>query len=173
MAALTTMSPVDTAGFDDFVRETGPALWRSAWWLVGDRHLAEDLVQTALAKCLRHYDRVSATGSFEAYVRTAMYRTYASWWRRKWRAEISTAEPPASAAADPDSVARLDTLRALARLPRGQRACVVLRYFDDLTERQTAELLGISVGTVKSQTSRGLAALRSSPEFANRAEDEG
>lgn len=171
MAQITTMAPVNIAGFDDFVRKTGPALWRTAWWLVGDRQLAEDLVQTTLAKCVRHYDRVSESGSFEAYVRTAMYRTYVSWWRRKWRAEIPTAEPPASEAATPDPAARVDMLRALARLPRGQRACVVLRYYDDLTERQVADALGISVGTVKSQTARGLAALRSSPEFAHQAED--
>ncbi len=76
-------------GFDAFVGARGDALWRSAWLLTGDRQLAEDLVQTALAKSWRAWDRVGADG-FEAYVRRVMYTTYVSWWRRRWRAERPT-----------------------------------------------------------------------------------
>lgn len=151
-------------GFDAFVAARGDALWRSAWLLTGDHQLAEDLVQTALAKCWRAYGRIGAEG-FEAYVRRVLFTTYVSWWRRKWRAERPTEHLPETAAAARDTDGRNDLLDALARLPRGQRAVVVLRYFEDLTEQQTAAALGISTGTVKSQCSRALAALRSSPHL--------
>ncbi len=151
-------------GFDGFVAARGDALWRSAWLLTGDRQLAEDLVQTALAKSWRAWDRVGPDG-FEAYVRRVMYTTYISWWRRKWRGERPTEHLPERPAAVADSDARNDLVAALGGLPRGQRAVVVLRYFEDLTEQQTAAALGIGVGTVKSQCSRALTALRSSPHL--------
>lgn len=151
-------------GFDGFVAARGDALWRSAWLLTTDRHNAEDLVQTALAKSWRAFDRVGPEG-FEAYVRRVMFTTYVSWWRRKWRGERPTAELPEQAQPTEDRDARNDLVAALDLLPRGQRAVVVLRYFEDLTERQTADLLGISTGTVKSQCSRALTALRSSPHL--------
>lgn len=151
-------------GFEAFVAARGDALWRSAWLLTGDHQLAEDLVQTALAKSWPSFDRVGAD-RFEPYVRRVLFTTYASWWRRKWRGERPTETLPETRAdaADPD--ARNDLLAALARLPQGQRAVVVLRYFEDLTEQQTADLLGVSVGTVKSQCSRAISALRSSPHL--------
>ena len=154
-------------GFDDFVASRGDALWRSAWLLTGDAHLAEDLVQTALGKSFPAYARVSADGSFEAYVRRVMFTTYAAWWRRRWNGERPTDALPERAGPDwagptSDPEARQDLAAALAALPRGQRAVVVLRFFEDLTEKQTAGLLGISIGTVKSQTARALAALRAS-----------
>ena len=149
-------------GFDAFVAARGDALWRSAWLLTGDHQLAEDLVQTALAKSWRAYDRIGADG-FEPYVRRVLFTTYVSWWRRKWRAERPTEHLPETAAGPVDTDGRSDLVDALGRLPRGQRAVVVLRYFEDLTEQQTAAALGISTGTVKSQCSRALAALRSSP----------
>lgn len=151
-------------GFDGFVAARGDALWRSAWLLTGEPQLAEDLVQTALGKSWRAWDRVGADG-FEAYVRRVMYTTYISWWRRKWRGERPTEHLPERPAATEDRDARNDLVAALGGLPRGQRAVVVLRYFEDLTEQQTATALGISVGTVKSQCSRALAALRSSPHL--------
>lgn len=151
-------------GFDGFVAARGDALWRSAWLLTGDHQLAEDLVQTALAKSWRAWERVGADG-FEAYVRRVMYTTYISWWRRKWRGERPTEHLPERPAATADSDARNDLVAALGGLPRGQRAVVVLRYFEDLTEQQTATALGIGVGTVKSQCSRALTALRSSPHL--------
>jgi len=151
-------------GFAAFVATRGDALWRSAWLLTGDHQLAEDLVQSALAKSYRAFDRVGPEG-FEAYVRRVLFTTYVSWWRRKWRGERPTEVLPEAVTASVDTDARNDLVAALADLPRGQKAVVVLRYFEDLTEQQTAALLGINVGTVKSQCSRALTSLRSSPHL--------
>ena len=149
--------------FEEFVASRGRDLWRSAWLLTGDAQKAEDLVQTALMKCWRRWSSISRDGAVEAYVRKAMVNTYTDWWRRRWNAERPTDVLPELGVVGPDPGLRQDTLAALATLPRGQRAVLVLRFYDDLTEAQTAEMLGISVGTVKSQTSRALSALRSSP----------
>jgi RNA polymerase sigma-70 factor (sigma-E family) len=162
MSGTVVARPVSTAGFDAFVAERGDALWRSAWLLTGDAHRAEDLVQTALGKCWPKFERVSANGSFEAYVRRTMFTTYTAWWRRRWTGEVATADVPEHPSTGPDLEHRADLVRALAGLPRGQRAILVLRFFDDLTGQQAAEVLGCSVGTVKSQTSRALSALRAS-----------
>lgn len=179
MAAMTAATPVEQTerDFADFVTARGAALWRSAWLLTGDTHKAEDLVQTALAKAWPHWGRVTRDGSGEPYVRKVLYTTYVTWWRRRWNAEQPTAELPEAApeGSPPGGGSelaglRLDVAAALSRLPRGQRAVVVLRYFEDRTEIETARLLGVSVGTVKSQTARALAALRSSPLLA-REED--
>lgn len=148
------------ASFDAFVSTRGRALWRSAWLLTGDTHRAEDLVQTALAKTYPHFGRVG--DGFEAYVRTAMFRTYVSWWRRRWTGELPGEVDPGGMDA-PDLALREDVRRALAALPRQQRAVVVLTYFEDLTGPQAAEVLGVSVGTIKSTLSRALARLRTSP----------
>ncbi len=156
--------------FEEFVAARSTALWRSAYLLTGDRQKAEDLLQTALVKAWRRWDTIVRREAAEAYVRAAIATTYTDWWRRRWNGEVPTGELPetagtavASGSAEVD--VRRDVLAALARLPRGQRAVVVLRYFDDLTEQQTADALGVSVGTVKSQTSRALTALRTSPLF--------
>jgi RNA polymerase sigma-70 factor (sigma-E family) len=149
--------------FEEFVAARGRDLWRTAWLLTGDAHKAEDLVQTSLMKCWSRWERIARDGSVEAYVRRTMINTYTDWWRRKWNAERPTEVLPDLGAAAADPGIRQDTLAALAALPRGQRAVLVLRFYEDLTEAQTAETLGISVGTVKSQTSRALSALRSSP----------
>lgn len=162
MSGTVVVQPVSTADFDAFVAERGDALWRSAWLLTGDAHRAEDLVQTALGKCWPKFDRVSADGSFEAYVRRAMFTTYSAWWRRRWNGEVATETLPHTSAPAADVNVRADLMAALATLPKGQRAVIVLRYFDDLTEQQTAEALGCSVGTVKSQASRALRTLRGS-----------
>ena len=155
-------------GFEAFVAARGSALWRSAWLLTGDAGRAEDLVQTALAKAWPHHRRVSAgDGSFEAYVRRILVTTYASWWRRRWRGEEPSASlPDRPAAANDDLAARRDVLAALARLPARQRAVVVLRYYEDRTEVETARLLGCSVGTVKQHHARAVRALRGSPLLA-------
>jgi RNA polymerase sigma-70 factor (sigma-E family) len=157
-----TVTERTASSFDEFVASRGDALWRSAWLLTGDNHLAEDLVQTALGKSWPAWERVSATGSFEAYVRRVMYTTYVAWWRRRWNGERPTDDVPERSETSATPELRHDLVRALASLPKGQRAAVVLRYFEDLSERQTAEVLGCTVGTVKSQTARGLAALRAS-----------
>jgi RNA polymerase sigma-70 factor (sigma-E family) len=155
--------------FDDFVAARGPALWRSAWLLTGDHHRAEDLLQTALGKAWPHWERVSGSGSFEAYVRKVLFTTYLAWWRRRWTAEVPTDALPDRGVVDEAERAdlRRDVATALAGLTRGQRAVIVLRFFEDLTEADTAAVLGCSVGTVKSQAARAMAALRSSPSLAS------
>lgn len=163
-------------GFRDFVVARQRALLRTAWLLTGDWQLAEDLVQTALAKTWPHWDRVSYDGNPEAYVRRVLVTTYATWWRRRWRNEIPTSELP-ELAASADAYTMADLRDALARLlptlPRRQRAVLVLRYYDDLSEAQTAELLGCSVGTVKSQAWKALSRLRAAePDTANMREGE-
>ncbi len=169
--ATVATEETGATNFDEFVARRGDALWRSAWLLTGDAHLAEDLVQTALAKSWPAWERVHATGSFEAYVRRVLFTTYVAWWRRRWNGERPTEVLPElpGTAADPDL--RRDLTEALSTLPRGQRAVVVLRFFEDLTERQTAEVLGCGVGTVKSQTARALRTLRTSTHLT-REEDQ-
>lgn len=142
--------------FEEFVTRRGPALWQAAWLLTGDAHRAEDLVQTALMKT---YSRFRPEG-YETYVRTTMYRTYISWWRRKWRGEIPTDALPEAPAEDDASSVSLDVARALATLPPKQRAVLVLRYFEDHSIARTAKILGLAEGTVKAYTHTGLAALR-------------
>lgn len=158
----TAARAASTAEFDSFVAARGPSLLRTAFLLTGDPHRAEDLVQTALGKTWPRWGSIDA-GPREAYVRKVMLTTYIAWWRRRWNAEYPTASLPEHPATDRDLDQRRDLLTALAALPKGQRAVIVLRYFEDLTEVQTAELLGCTVGTVKSQGARALATLRSCP----------
>lgn len=147
--------------FEDFVAGRGQALQRFGYALTGDWALAEDLLQTALAKAYPRWSRVLRDDP-EAYVRKIMVNTWSSWWRRRWRGELPTRRLPEIAAADryADVDSRQALRTALAQLPPRQRAVVVLRYHQDLSEAQVAELLGISVGTVKSQAARALASLR-------------
>jgi len=131
--------------------------------LTGDEQTAEDLVQTTLERVWPHWQRVARDRDPDAYVRRVMVNTYSSWWRRKWRGEQPTSDLPEITTAD-DDYARADLADALRRLwptltPR-QRAVLVLRHYEDLTETATADVLGCSVGTVKSQTSKALARLR-------------
>ncbi len=154
-----------TATFDEFVAARSRALLRTAYLLTHDHALAEDLLQTALTKAWFAWKRIH--GEPEPYVRKILVNTYASWWRRKWNGEQPTdslPEPPVEDLADPT-----DLWAAMGRLPRRMRAVVVLRYFEDLTESQTAEVLGCSVGTVKSQASKALAKLRIDPALGDAA----
>lgn len=146
--------------FSAFVSARTPALLRTAYLLTGDWAAGEDLLQTTLEQCWRRWNRLGEHP--EPYVRQAMLRTFLSWRRRRWNGETPTEELPEVVAADAtaDYDEREQLWRALQRLPRGQRAVIVLRYFDDLSEQETATALGISVGTVKSQSSKALAALR-------------
>jgi len=150
----------DRSGFDEFVASRSTALLRCAYLLTGDHGSAEDLLQTVLAKCWFAWGRID--GPPEPYVRRALATTYATWWRRKWRGERPAASLPDRA--DPAGFAPVedrDALwRALGTLPRRQRAVVVLRYYEDLSEAETAAALGVSTGTVKSQAAKALAALR-------------
>jgi len=164
----TPASTPDEGGFDAFVRARTPALLRTAYLLTGDQHLAEDLVQSALARTHLHWRKIGQHGA-EAYTRKIMYNLQVSLWRRRRVAEITPARPPErpSGSHDDSAVTRLVLRRALLRLTARQRAVLVLRFFDDLTEMETARLLQVSVGTVKSQTSKALAKLREvAPELA-------
>ncbi len=153
--------------FEEFVAGRGQALQRFGYALTGDWALAEDLLQTALARAYPRWSRVRRDDP-EAYVRKIMLNTWSSWWRRRWRGELPAIRLPE--VAGPDSFAEVDSRQALraalAKLPPGQRAVVVLRYHQDLPEAKVAELLGISVGTVKSQAAKALASLRSQAVLA-------
>jgi RNA polymerase sigma-70 factor (sigma-E family) len=152
--------------FDAFVAARSSALLRTAYLLTRDHALAEDLLQTSLTKAWFAWSRIE-TGP-EAYVRKVLVNTYATWWRRRWNGEHATDELPETgvASAADASDATHDLWQAMGRLPRRQRAVVVLRYFEDLSESETADLLGCSVGTVKSQASKALAKLRIDPALA-------
>jgi RNA polymerase sigma-70 factor (sigma-E family) len=172
---MTTMTisgegTVTTPDFEGFVAARSAALLRTAYLLTRDHALAEDLLQTALTKAYLAWSRID--GEPEPYVRRIIVNTYSSWWRRKWNGERPTDELPETAAADQGLGESGDLWDALGRLPRRQRAVVVLRYFEDLTEAQTAELLGITVGTVKSQTSKAMASLRIDPSLTATTEGE-
>jgi RNA polymerase sigma-70 factor (ECF subfamily) len=151
----------DDARFRWFVASTYPRLLRAAYLLTADNGKAEDLLQSALTKTWLAWGRLHHD-SAESFVRTTLVRTYISGQRRRWRGELPHAVLPEVAAPDQtDQVAERDRLlRALAALPRQTRAILVLRYFEDMSEAQTAAALGCSVGAVKSQASRGLARLR-------------
>jgi RNA polymerase sigma-70 factor (sigma-E family) len=148
------------AGFDDFVVARSPRLLRTSFLLTHDWGLAEDLLQTALARAWEAWHRIE--GDPEPYVRRILANSYASWWRRRWMGELPTEAVPEPAGPDPNSgVDERDRVwRALRRLPRRQRTVVVLRYFEDMSEAAIADALGCSPGTVKSQASRALAKLR-------------
>ena len=163
--------------FEGFVAARSDHLLRTAYLLTRDHQLAEDLLQTALAKAWGAWKRIDT--DHEAYVRRILVNTYASWWRRKWNGERpSDALPDAGGANPTDAVSdRFDLWEAIGRLPKRQRATLVLRFYEDLTEAEAAEMLGCSTGTVKSQTSKALAKLRIDPSlletYASRPADEG
>ncbi|GAB3686533.1 SigE family RNA polymerase sigma factor [Actinocorallia lasiicapitis] len=150
----------DPDGYAGFVAARSDRLARTAYLLTRDWALAEDLLQEALAKAWTAWSRLDDQP--EAYVRRIIVTTYLTWWRRRWRGERPTAFPPERPG--PDELAAHDerdlVWRALGRLAPRQRAVIVLRFYEDLTEAQTARLLGVTVGTVKSQTAKALAALR-------------
>jgi RNA polymerase sigma-70 factor (sigma-E family) len=149
----------DTAEFDRFVVARSQALLRTAYLLVRDEALAEDLLQTALTKAWFAWGRIE--GEPERYVRRILVNTSASWWRRRWHGERPTADLPERRTPDSrDASGDRDLWDAVGRLPARQRAVVVLRYLEDRTEAETADLMGCSVGTVKSQCSKALAKLR-------------
>lgn len=149
--------------FRDFAAYRSASLHRSAYLLCGDWHLADDLVQETLAKAYRHWPRVRRADSPEAYVQRILVNEVRSHWRRQRRAPSSVggSAPEATVPDGSEAVARKDELvRALLELPVRQRATLVLRYLEGLSEREAAAVLGYSEGTVKSQTSRALATLK-------------
>jgi RNA polymerase sigma-70 factor (sigma-E family) len=150
------------AEFDTYVRARTPALLRTAYLLTGDQHRAEDLVQDALIRTHRAWGRLR-DGNPDAYTRKVMYHLQISWWRRGRTPEVLSGdlpEPTSRGRSEETYVTRLALKAALARLSPKQRAVIVLRFFEDLTEVDTAEVLGVTVGTVKSQTAKALARLR-------------
>jgi RNA polymerase sigma-70 factor (sigma-E family) len=152
----------DVTGYREYVGGRLDQLRRTAFLLCGDWHTADDLVSTALVKLLKHWGRVSAMSNVDAYVRRVLLRAWLDERRRPWRREHTRAAVPDSVARPEYDVAdRMAVLALLAELPARRRAVLVLRYFCDLSVEETAEALGCSTGTVKSQTARALDALRS------------
>ena len=153
----------DRSGFDQFVHARGPALARTAYLLTGDHHSAEDLVQTTLAKVYLSWDKVQKRDVIDGYARRILVNENNSIWRRAWKKrEVASDQVPERQAVhdrydEGQSSALWDHVQTL---PKKQRAVIVLRYYEELSEAETAEVLGISVGTVKSQASRALATLR-------------
>lgn len=158
----------DRSEYDTFVEASWHRLLRTAYLLARDWGAAEDLVQTALLKAWQAWPRLG--DEREAYVRKIIVNLHVSWWRRRWRQAELTSESPPDQAQAADHLGQADdrelVWQALGRLPARQRAVVVLRFFEDMTEAQTASTLGCSVGTVKSQASRALAKLRVDESFA-------
>jgi RNA polymerase sigma-70 factor (sigma-E family) len=160
--------PTRQAEFEDFVKARSKALCASAYLLTGDRGLAEDLVQDALARTWRSWKRLHRTANAEAYTRRTMYHLHVSRWRRKKVAEFATDAVPerADARGEADTALRLAVHTALLSLPATQRAAIVLRYFEDQTETSTAAILDCPVSTVRTRVQRGLRRLRSTlPEL--------
>lgn len=150
--------PASEHDFHAFVVARTPALSRTAYLLTGDAHLAEDLVQTALFKAARAWDRIQ--GHPEPYVRRILYTQNVSWWRSRRQVPETALQEYDGPAPAADTDLRLTLEQALARLTTRQRTVLVLRYFEDLTEVQTADVLGIGAGTVKSIARQALGRLR-------------
>jgi len=150
-----------------FIDARSCSLLRFAYLLTGDHGLAEDLLQSSLIKVYLSWDRIRDRAALEGYTRTVMTRTQLSWWRRPARREVLGVEPTERAVRDDHHIDELgwvderDELWALlATLGPRQRAVLVLRFYEDLSEAEIARVLGCTTGTVKSQLSRGLARLR-------------
>ena len=158
------MRSVDDADFTAFVAGASRRLLRSAYLITGDVGAAEDLLQTALERAYRRWSYCRRQGTPEAYVRRIIVNAATDGWRREQvlrNVRLSDAQVPALDDARLESLPVREALMArLRELPVGQRAVLVLRYFDDLTEAETARTLGCSVGTVKSQHARAMARLR-------------
>ncbi|MGW4462828.1 SigE family RNA polymerase sigma factor [Micromonospora sp. NPDC004704] len=149
-------------GFRDFYLARGARLRGTAYLLCGDWHLAEDLVQASFTKLYLAWPRIYRYEHLDQYAHRTLLNTFFSERRRSWRREDPVRELPVTpaTATGGDTEARLVLLGALAGLPDRQRATLVLRFFEDMSVEQTADLLGISPGAVKTHTSRALATLR-------------
>ena len=155
------MSAGRDAEFTEYVAARLPALRRLALLLSHDWHGADDLVQAAITKLYLHWGKARGSDSVDAYARTILVREFLHERRRGWAKRVTlTDRPPDSAVTEADTDSSLDVRAAIAALPPRQRAVLVLRYHYDLNVDQTANVLGCSAGTVKSQTARALAALR-------------
>jgi RNA polymerase sigma-70 factor (sigma-E family) len=157
-------------GFREFVDAHSRGLLRAGWLLTGNWASAEDLVQTALAAAWPRWATIRRVESAEAYVQKIMVTTFLRWQRRRWVGEIPTNPlPDRHESADAWAVVdcRQPLLAAVSELPPRQRAVIVLRYFVDMSESQVAEILGCSVGSVRSNTGKALARLRATPGLAD------
>lgn len=156
------MTEQERADFRDWVAARSADLLRMAVLLTGDRDDADDLLQTALAKLYLAWGRIADRQALDAYVYRTMANTRVTWWRRRRLAEIPVEHLPEHATRDPFAGHddRDALRRALLRLPHRQRVAVVLRYFEQLTEAETAAVMGVTVGTVKSSVARALDKLR-------------
>jgi RNA polymerase sigma-70 factor (sigma-E family) len=158
-----TNGSIDTDGeFSDYVASRADRVRFTAYLLCGDWHEAEDLAQTAFVKLYLAWNRIDRAESIDAYMRTIVTRSYLNERRRLWRKlERLTSAPPEPLSEPPAGPEqRMVVWSALSKVPRRQRAALVLRYWEDLSVAETAEVLGCSVGNVKSQCSRGLQTLR-------------
>ncbi|MCG7526725.1 SigE family RNA polymerase sigma factor [Streptomyces sp. OfavH-34-F] len=169
--ARTSAAPhLPYPSFTSFVEARGPVLLRAARSLTANPSDAEDLLQTALTKTYVAWDRIEDHRALDGYVRRALLNTRTSQWRKRKVDEFACDELPEPETVPGPDPAEQQSLhdamwRAVLRLPARQRAMVVLRYYEDLSEAQTAEVLGVSVGTVKSAVSRALGKLRLDPEL--------
>ena len=155
--------PDAASEFASYVTDRSGAWLRVAYLLTGNRADAEDLLQTALAKTYLSWHRIQDKGALDGYVRRVLVNTQTSWWRKRRLDEYPTDVLPEQSWEDngPDRYEIRETVwKALEELPKRQRAVVVLRYYEDLSEAETANVMGISVGTVKSTASRALAKMR-------------
>jgi RNA polymerase sigma-70 factor (sigma-E family) len=170
---VTSNSAAD--GFAEFVAARERALQRTAWLLTGDWTLAEDLVQTALARCWPRWDRIRRRDSPEVYVRRVLVNTWLTWSRRKWRGELvyeSMPDEPGPGDHAAEIVIRLAVRDALSSLTDRQRAVLVMRVFDDMSEADVARALNVAAGTVKSTAAQALSKLRKDPRLAELMERE-
>ena len=155
------MNQRDRAEYTAFVAARHRALFRTAYLITGDFHQAEDLLQVALTKAFLSWSKVSAARSPEAYVRRIIANQSVSWWRRRSSGEVPTAvvEAGTTSGHEPQVTESDETWRALTRLPRQQRAVLVLRYYEDMSEAEIADTLGIARGTVKAHANKALKTL--------------
>jgi len=166
----------EVEGFAQFIEAREQALQRTAWLLTNDWALAQDLVQAALARSWPYWGRIKRGDDPEIYVRRVMVNTWATWRRRKWRAEEPSgvlADRPAGGDMAADVATRVAVRQVLGALTERQRAVVVLRLFDDLPEAQVAQILGCAAGTVKATMSQALERLRNDPHLADLMERSG
>lgn len=159
---MAMRSSQEAAAFSEFVSVGSASLFRTAYLIVGDHQLAQDLVQESLVKTYVAWPRLRDVTKAQAYTRKTIVTTAISWRRRRSFHERPMDPLPDSAVPDPgEAVTTRASMAALLRgLPPRQRAAVVLRYYEDLSEAQTAEVMGCSVGAVKAQVSTGLSRLR-------------
>lgn len=165
------MESGEDIAFSEFMAARWGPLFRTAYLITGDRHQAEELLQTALAKTYVKWARITSKQAADSYVRTTMFNTAASGWRKLRRERLTDTLPDVGTDGGlPQSDDRMALWAHIQELPPRMRATLVLRFYEDLTEAQAAAELGCSIGSVKSQTHRALARLREA--MGDRFDDE-